>query len=246
MKIKNCDYCGKEIHRKSFSQKKKHTFCSRRCFGKFFSGENNPYYTGTITKNCEFCNKTIVATPSRFKNKEKVFCSYRCRALYFVPSLNEIKLKKRIKKICLGCENEFSVPKSRENRAKFCSLNCQARFSLKKRKIWKLPKNLSKPTKPERQFMEICKKYNLPYKYVGNSKFWIEDINPDFVETNGRKIAIEIFGHYWHEPLLNKKLKWDRTVIGRQAKLKKYGWESIIFWDNEINDGTVLEKLKRW
>ena len=36
-------------------------------------------------------------------------------------------------------------------------------------------------TKPELEFLELIKKYNLPYKFTGDSSFWIQNINPDFV-----------------------------------------------------------------
>lgn len=91
-------------------------------------------------------------------------------------------------------------------------------------------------TKPELKFEEICKKYNLPYRYVGDGKFWIENINPDFVESNGKKIAVEIFGNYWHSPLLNPKLREDRTLPYREKTLKKYGWKLIVFWEDELKN----------
>lgn len=103
-----------------------------------------------------------------------------------------------------------------------------------------------RPTKPEQIFLDICKKYNLPFKYVGDGKFWIENINPDFVDCNGRKIAVEIFGGYWHSPIYNSKISYDRTYDGRKKILKKYGWSCIIFWDDELmNDDAEKIVLKR-
>jgi len=89
-------------------------------------------------------------------------------------------------------------------------------------------------TKPELKFEKICKKHNLPYKYVGDGKFWIENINPDFVESNGKKIAVEIFGNYWHSPLLNPKLRENMTLSYREKALKKYGWKLVVFWEDEL------------
>lgn len=87
-------------------------------------------------------------------------------------------------------------------------------------------------TKPEKIFLSFIEEYNLPYKYVGDGKFWIEDINPDFINCNGEKIAIEIFGDYWHKQM--KGLKWERTEEGRKYILKKYGWKGIVIWESEI------------
>lgn len=106
-------------------------------------------------------------------------------------------------------------------------------------------KNLHmKPTIPEKQFTEICKKYNLPFKYVGDGKFWIEDINPDFVDCNGKKTAVEIFSSYWHDPIKRLGLQYKRTYNGRISTLKKYGWKCVIFWDYELdNEKIILGRL---
>ena len=86
-------------------------------------------------------------------------------------------------------------------------------------------------------FEKICKKHNLPFKYTGDGSFWIgknPSINPDFIECNSKKVAVEIFGDYWHSPLLNYKLKEDRTLPYRKKVLKKYGWELIVFWQSDL------------
>lgn len=100
-----------------------------------------------------------------------------------------------------------------------------------KRKAQKFPKH---HTKPELIFEQICKKNNLPFKYTGDGSFWIHNINPDFVECNGKKLAVEIFGDYWHSPLLNYRLKENRTLSYRKKILKKYGWKLIVFWESDL------------
>lgn len=103
-------------------------------------------------------------------------------------------------------------------------------------------------TKPEMMFLGICKKHNLPFKYVGDSTFWIENINPDFVECTGRKIAIEIFGDYWHSPLLRPTLRDTMRYDVRRKILKKCGWTPVIFWESDITrpdaEKFVLSTLK--
>ena len=94
----------------------------------------------------------------------------------------------------------------------------------KLREARKLQKHFPKHhTKPEVIFEEICKKYNLSFKYTGDGSFWIgknPSINPDFVECNGKKIAVEIFS-YWHDPLRRfGKVPYSGTYEGRKAILK--------------------------
>lgn len=107
-------------------------------------------------------------------------------------------------------------------------------------------------TYPEHVFEQICKDYNLPYKYTGDGSFWIgrnPSINPDFVDCNGGKVAIEIFGDYWHSPLLRYNIAYPQTFKGREKLLKKYGWKLIVFWESDLrrNDATqfVLTILKK-
>lgn len=104
-------------------------------------------------------------------------------------------------------------------------------------------------TKPEMIFEAICKKNGLPFKYTGDSAFWIENINPDFVECNGKKIAVEIFS-YWHDPLRRRrKIRYLQTYNGRKETLKKYGWKMIVFWQEDLEreegENYVLSELKK-
>jgi hypothetical protein len=50
-------------------------------------------------------------------------------------------------------------------------------------------------------------------------------MNPDFINVNGRKAVIELFGRNWHT--LDEK----RT---RQEAFAQYGFECLILWDWEL------------
>ena len=134
---------------------------------------------------------------------------------------------------------------SKKGKGKQFSLDTRRKLS-EARKRLKIPLH---HTLPELIFERICKKYSLPFRYVGDSSFWIENINPDFIECNGKKIAVEIFGDYWHSPLLNQQIEWNRTYEGRKAILKKYGWDVIILWESDLKkEGSemfVLRELEK-
>ena len=118
------------------------------------------------------------------------------------------------------------------------------------RKKQKLPKH---HTKPERIFEQICKKNDLPFKYTGDGAFWIGKkpaINPDFIECNGKKIAIEIFS-YWHDPLKRHcKVRYSATFKGRKKALKKHKWKLVVFWQEDLErddaEQFVLSELKKY
>lgn len=89
-------------------------------------------------------------------------------------------------------------------------------------------------TAPERKFEEICKKYSFPFKYVGNGNFWIGNLNPDFIEANGKKICVEVFGDYWHSPLLRRNMRYSHTYEGRKEILNQHHWKLIVIWESDL------------
>lgn len=96
------------------------------------------------------------------------------------------------------------------------------------------------PTDLEAQLIALIKKHDLPYKYTGDGSFRIGRLNPDFVNVNGDKIAIEVFGGHWHqtrEPL--------RSEEGRREILKQYGWKLIVIWGDELRSLPEEAILKR-
>ncbi len=101
-----------------------------------------------------------------------------------------------------------------------------------------------RPTKPERRFQEIIDKYGLPYKYVGNGYTWIAGRCPDFLNVNGKKEVVEIFGRYWHDSSLNQKVRPQDTEANTLAHYAKYGFRCVIFWEDELSsDEAVLERI---
>lgn len=98
------------------------------------------------------------------------------------------------------------------------------------------------PTSLEDKFQKIVDKNNLPYEYVGDGNFFIEKYNPDFVNTNHEKIAIEVYARYYK--LRNNKTieKWKED---RQKVFNKYGWKILYFNEVEVNEENVLEKISK-
>lgn len=108
-------------------------------------------------------------------------------------------------------------------------------------------------TTPELIFEEICVKNNLPFRYVGDGQLWIgkkgeKQLNPDFIEANGKKIVVEIMGNYWHSPLLNPHLREDALLFYRKSHYKEYRWKPIFLWESDLKrddaEQFVLAALK--
>ena len=254
-KIKRiCKQCGKGFETTPSQIKKGGgKFCSQKCLSEWKSehikGKNNPAWQGgEIKQICQTCGCEFTVTPSIIKIGKGKFCSQKCWGIWSSEHRcgeNATNWKGgEVKRICEVCGKKFEVKPYMVKRGhgKYCSTKCS-------RKYRKIPKH---HTKPELIFEQICKKNNLPFKYTGDGSFWIgknPSINPDFVECNGKKIAIEIFS-YWHDPLLRHcKIPYSQTYEGRKKILKKYGWALVVFWQEDLErkdaEAFVLNELQK-
>jgi len=85
------------------------------------------------------------------------------------------------------------------------------------------------PTRPEQKVIDICKRFELPFTFVGNGKLIIDGFNPDFVNTNGEKSLIEVFGDYWHN-----RADWKERDERRFRVYSKYGYKTLVLWEHEL------------
>lgn len=96
-----------------------------------------------------------------------------------------------------------------------------------------------KPNLPERKIIDLLKTI-LPneYKYVGDGQFILGGLCPDFVNCNGQKKIIEVFGRVFHDPLVSfrKRVPIYQTEAGRYAVFAQFGYETLTIWDDELND----------
>jgi len=96
------------------------------------------------------------------------------------------------------------------------------------------------PTSLEKKFLDIVEKNGLPYKFVGDGSFMIGRKNPDFININGDKIAIEVYARYY-------KLRHAETVQEwmdeRQKVFREYGWTGIFFDETQVTEKNVLKQL---
>lgn len=102
------------------------------------------------------------------------------------------------------------------------------------RKVWCKHRGM---TYLETKFKSLCEKFNLPFKYVGNGQLWITScgihINPDFVDTLGLKLVVEVYARCW---------KQSTYEITRKTALCSAGYDSL-FLSDEIMDETNWESM---
>lgn len=134
------------------------------------------------------------------------------------------------------------------SRINYCSKNPKTKEEIRKSLSRRPMSSL------EIKFNSIIQKQNLPYTFVGNGKFFIERKNPDFINTNGEKIAIEVF-YKKYKCIVNDKKnnkffkeydysKLEHWKQDRQELFSKYGWKIIYFDETQVNEDMILKTLK--
>ena len=110
----------------------------------------------------------------------------------------------------------------------------------------KMALNIS-PNRLEKRLIVIINKYNLPFKYVGDWQFILGGRCPDFLNCNGEKKVIEVFGNYWHSPLYNPKIKSQYIYQETMKHYNNHGFKCLILWEHELNklpEQRIVEKIK--
>lgn len=147
---------------------------------------------------------------------------------------------KRLNKLWIGGKHKDETKIRMSLKAKSSWLKTREKRIIAMKKVW--CKHLGK-TYLEKKFESFCKKYNLPFRYVGNGKLWITALgvhmNPDFVDTIKKRILVEVYAKCW-------KSNDYEEIRGRL--LGKAGFRTI-FFNNDIMDSEdwehqCIDKLK--
>ncbi|MDD5226809.1 MAG: NUMOD3 domain-containing DNA-binding protein [Candidatus Omnitrophica bacterium] len=93
----------------------------------------------------------------------------------------------------------------------------------------------------EIKFQEIVKKNGLPYRFVGDGSFFVGRKNPDFINSNGEKIAVEVYARYYKLRHAGTIEEWKRE---RKEIFGDHGWTVIFFDETQVNENNIIEKLK--
>lgn len=88
------------------------------------------------------------------------------------------------------------------------------------------------PNKAEKKLEEILNDLNLSYKFTGDFSFILNGKCPDFVNTNGQKKIIELFGDYWHR---------NDSGEDRINDFKQFGYDTLIVWESELKNIDALK-----
>jgi G:T-mismatch repair DNA endonuclease (very short patch repair protein) len=181
-----------------------------------------------VNKPCDYCGASLQITPYRFLHQRWHFCNSVCYRTW--------------QKTAIGIF--YKLPGFKKGVHHLGAISTWKKKSEKEKADW-VRKMMSankgvRPTQPELRLMVLIRKHSLPYKYTGDGSFWIEKINPDFVNNDGRKVVIEVFGNYWHG--LESVKQRDKRKL---QVLKSFGWDRIVVWERELRSGKETEIVNR-
>jgi len=122
-----------------------------------------------------------------------------------------------------------------------------ANFSILVKKLWLQDDYVKKqilsrnifPNKTEISFLSILNDlYPSEWKYVGDGQVIINGKCPDYININGQKKIIELFGDYWHK---------DQNPEDRKAIFAPFGYSTLVIWESELKDKrNLFQKLNNF
>lgn len=106
-----------------------------------------------------------------------------------------------------------------------------------------------RPTNLEKKFTTFFQTHNLPLTYCGNGTLIIGGKNPDYVESNGKKVCLEVGNKY--EKSIKRKGRnysnWQEYEQQRINHFNAFNWKCLVVWEDELNDNVVvLQRLNNF
>jgi G:T-mismatch repair DNA endonuclease (very short patch repair protein) len=196
------------------------------------------YLSKKVLRVCPICPREFEVHLYRTKRAKVLYCSRECLIKDPHSSLNkalEVRRRQhpRVSKTCPVCETLFTVPFS-HGRRKYCSDQCKGvahMAAMARRK---------EPTMPEQRIKAILDRHFPEFKYNGNANLGVVlgSMIPDFVNTNGKKQVIEVFGDYYHGKLCST---WKNSELGKKMAYNFIGYRCLVLWEHETKTKTEAE-----
>ena len=185
-----------------------------------------------VNLTCNYCN--ILFNVQKYRKMMAKYCSRECKDKILIGKSPWNKGTKGIMKPNSGSFKKGLTPWLKGKKHKEETI----------RKI--ISKLKFRPTSYEKRLKEILDKLQPnEWKYTGDGSFWMGNppMNPDFVNCNGKKIAIEVFARFHKERCFGSV---ENYISKRSKGFSKYGWKTIfILGEEELdNPKTILNKLK--
>lgn len=155
--------------------------------------------------------------------------------------------KMRIAKIGKRASQETKIKMGESQKGHVTAQETRDKISNTHRGLWKNPNHARKmgcawkvkPNKPESIILNLLENiFPGQWKYTGDFSFTINGKAPDFVNCNGQKKIIELFGDYWHR---------GENPEDRAAIFEPFGYETLVIWEHELKRlDSVKNRIERF
>lgn len=103
-------------------KKNNRPFCSKKCWGQFQIGENNPAWKGVKEEFiCKQCKAPFMVGHTKRKETAK-FCSIKCRTLFY--EANGAPSNHNLYDSCHFCKAKIKISKGKLEKRNFCGREC--------------------------------------------------------------------------------------------------------------------------
>jgi len=223
-----CGFCTKLVYLPLWRlRRNKYHFCSVGCQLKWVHEQNR----NTSPKQCLECGKTFQVTKHELTTAK--FCSKKCTHTWRSKHNDNWRYGRH--------HTDETKRKIKESNL----ANWQNPDFVKEMvKSW-----ARQPTKPERHLEVLLQKHFPQFEYNGDGRLGITlgGLTPDFVNLNGRKEVIEMFGDHYHSSATLGG-RWKGSELGKIMVYNSIGYRCLVIWESELehDEETVVNKVRRF
>jgi hypothetical protein len=224
-KVLTADFLHKEyvVNKKNYPQIAKEIGCSEESVRRYLIKFNIPrrlcYISSTGLKRSEETKRKMslasIGKPKSASHRLKCLENLKLRKEGFRK-----RAGKKIKKLWSSPEFRNKMLVIRKNQMTPEVINKISK-QLEKREITSL----------EQKIIDICKEYKLPFKFVGKGSLYIRGRSPDFVDTVGKKLLIEVFYEYFKIKQYGSVKKYCSL---RRALFRLDGYRTLFLANNSL------------
>lgn len=235
-----CSNCGVFLRRTLMALKVyKKAFCNLNCHNQWmsrnFTGVNSPTYGRRASQ--ESIERNRAAAKERWKDPEwQLLMSKIGKKRWEDPSYRQRQSEVH--------KEKWKDPQYREKQVRIAK-RLWSNPEYREARIRAIFKGLSKRglNKKELELLDFFQEYSFPYNFVGDGSVLLGGKNPDFINTDGQKKLIELYGDHWHR---NEKFEnGGDNGRARKAIFQEFGFQTLIVWEHELIDkATLLKKVR--
>jgi len=261
--LRVCPVCKKEfLTRPSKARIGQGVYCSEKCV--------HVHATTSILKTCPVCGKEFKVAPYVIKNGFGIYCSQECQFLspdfkqkmsihskgHTLNTVARGKIRRGQERLIAAGTHNFNAESQKNATLAKNTASYKKKRSELTQNLWRDPefviaqmnaRHLS-PNKLELYVQDILTRRLPDYKYNGDGRLGVvlAGCVPDYVNVNGKKKVLEIFGTYWHG---KGAKRWHQSELGRIMAYNSVGYDVLILKEEDIktkSEDEIYQEIKEF